>query len=113
MTTSAAVEKVAGVPVEKDKMEKRRALGRGLESLLPGPRVVAGNSAGGSAGAPINSGGGSGEQQIPRGLAPVRNDNALSDGAAGDVAATAEGAELRSGQAGAAISTFRPPSAVS
>src|SRR5437868_9766818 len=26
---------------EKDKMEKRRALGRGLASLLPGPRVVA------------------------------------------------------------------------
>ena len=27
---------------EKEKVEKRRALGRGLESLLPGPRVVAG-----------------------------------------------------------------------
>jgi ParB family transcriptional regulator, chromosome partitioning protein len=40
MTTSAAVEKVAGHPAEKEKMEKRRALGRGLESLLPGPRVV-------------------------------------------------------------------------
>src|SRR5438270_5022764 len=26
---------------EKEKVEKRRALGRGLESLLPGPRVVA------------------------------------------------------------------------
>jgi hypothetical protein len=25
---------------EKEKVEKRRALGRGLESLLPGPRVV-------------------------------------------------------------------------
>ena len=35
MTTAA--EKVAG-PAEK--VEKRRALGRGLESLLPGPRVV-------------------------------------------------------------------------
>jgi ParB family chromosome partitioning protein len=43
MTTSAA-EKVAGRPVEKkkeEKVEKRRALGRGLASLLPGPRVVA------------------------------------------------------------------------
>ena len=43
MTTSTAGN-VAG-PVdkgqaEKEKMEKRRALGRGLASLLPGPRVV-------------------------------------------------------------------------
>ena len=40
MTT--ATEKAA-VPAEKkeEKVEKRRALGRGLESLLPGPRVVA------------------------------------------------------------------------
>jgi ParB family transcriptional regulator, chromosome partitioning protein len=29
----------------KEKVEKRRALGRGLESLLPGPRVVAGTAA--------------------------------------------------------------------
>ncbi|MGO8794676.1 MAG: hypothetical protein ACLQLC_07625, partial [Candidatus Sulfotelmatobacter sp.] len=38
MTTAAA-----GHPLEKkdEKVEKRRALGRGLESLLPGPRVVA------------------------------------------------------------------------
>lgn len=28
-------------PIEKDKAEKRRALGRGLASLLPGPRPVA------------------------------------------------------------------------
>ena len=36
-----AAEKVV-VPAEKkdEKVEKRRALGRGLESLLPGPRVV-------------------------------------------------------------------------
>jgi ParB family chromosome partitioning protein len=42
MTTSAA-EKLGGhVAGEKkdEKVEKRRALGRGLESLLPGPRVV-------------------------------------------------------------------------
>jgi ParB family chromosome partitioning protein len=42
MTTSA-VEKVAGHPVvekKQEKVEKRRALGRGLASLLPGPRVV-------------------------------------------------------------------------
>jgi len=33
------------VAVEKEKVEKRRALGRGLESLLPGPRVVSPNAA--------------------------------------------------------------------
>ena len=38
MTTTAAVEKAAAKPA--DKVEKRRALGRGLDSLLPGPRVV-------------------------------------------------------------------------
>jgi len=37
MTTNTATH-VAGH--EKEKVEKRRALGRGLESLLPGPRVV-------------------------------------------------------------------------
>ena len=36
MTTTAAENRVG----ERDKMEKRRALGRGLASLLPGPRVV-------------------------------------------------------------------------
>jgi ParB family chromosome partitioning protein len=41
MTTTAA-EKLTGQSEKKDeKVEKRRALGRGLESLLPGPRVVA------------------------------------------------------------------------
>ena len=44
MTTSAA-ENMAGRTGEKEKVEKRRALGRGLESLLPGPRVVAGTAA--------------------------------------------------------------------
>ena len=38
MTTTAA-EKTAH-SAEKERPEKRRALGRGLESLLPGPRVV-------------------------------------------------------------------------
>src|SRR3981189_3704964 len=42
MTTSAAAENIAGRVGDKEKVEKRRALGRGLESLLPGPRVVAG-----------------------------------------------------------------------
>ena len=64
MTTSAAGN-VVGRAAEKEKVEKRRALGRGLESLLPGPRVVGT--------APGQSGGVSGKQQIP----PfVRNDKA-------------------------------------
>src|ERR1700686_1969304 len=58
MTTSrtAAAEKLSGVvqtsrekpadaSKDKEKAEKRRALGRGLESLLPGPRMVAGSAA--------------------------------------------------------------------
>jgi ParB family transcriptional regulator, chromosome partitioning protein len=43
MTTSAA-ESTAGRVADKEKVEKRRALGRGLESLLPGPRVVGGTA---------------------------------------------------------------------
>jgi ParB family transcriptional regulator, chromosome partitioning protein len=38
MTTAA--EKAAVPAKKEEKVEKRRALGRGLESLLPGPRVV-------------------------------------------------------------------------
>ena len=38
-------EKPAHVSKDKEKAEKRRALGRGLESLLPGPRMVAGSAA--------------------------------------------------------------------
>jgi len=41
MTTTAAENlAVRAGEKDKDKVEKRRALGRGLESLLPGPRVV-------------------------------------------------------------------------
>jgi ParB family transcriptional regulator, chromosome partitioning protein len=100
MTTTAA-EKVAGHPVEKqkeEKVEKRRALGRGLASLLPGPRVVVASTeaaalpqglkpglssaAGGTAeavpfpiSAPGGSGGGADEQQVPR---FARNDGEVS-----------------------------------
>jgi ParB family transcriptional regulator, chromosome partitioning protein len=46
MTTGTAAENLSTPVVRKEdkkeeKIEKRRALGRGLESLLPGPRVVA------------------------------------------------------------------------
>jgi ParB family chromosome partitioning protein len=95
MTTSAA-ENLAGHPVAEkkdEKVEKRRALGRGLESLLPGPRVVGP----GGAGASGQGGGDGGEQQIPfdspspigsgslrAGSHFVRNDKASSDNASRD-----------------------------
>jgi ParB family chromosome partitioning protein len=66
MTTSTA-NNLAGHPEkDKEKVEKRRALGRGLESLLPGPRVVAGTSVAPGQGAV-------GRPQIPP---SGRNDNA-------------------------------------
>ena len=71
MTVTGAEKVVEGAghsSGHKEKVEKRRALGRGLESLLPGPRVVA--PAAPSAGA----------QQIPhRSVAPVRNDMVVGD----------------------------------
>src|ERR1700722_16189583 len=75
MTTSAAVEKVAGIPVDKDKVEKRRALGRGLESLLPGPRVVAPFAKDGAGvAAPVRDSGDAGETKVPH---FVRDDKTL------------------------------------
>jgi ParB family transcriptional regulator, chromosome partitioning protein len=86
MTTSAA-ENLAGHAEKKDeKVEKRRALGRGLESLLPGPRVVVPGSAGG----PVQGGGDGGGKQVPH---FVRNDNASEDKASGDKASTDTGSE--------------------
>src|SRR5579864_3169511 len=72
MTTGAAAGNTAGRVADKEKIEKRRALGRGLESLLPGPRVVGGAApSGGAAGA---APGGSGvKPQVPH---FVRNDKA-------------------------------------
>ncbi len=66
MTTSVAAN-TAGRAGDKDKVEKRRALGRGLESLLPGPRVVAGTAT-----VPAQSGAAAGKQPGPL----VRNDKA-------------------------------------
>src|SRR5712692_3106916 len=76
MSTSAA-EKVAGQVGEKEKVEKRRALGRGLESLLPGQRVVAGTTVprAGVGGIPVHDSGAAGGQQVPH---SVRNDKPLS-----------------------------------
>jgi ParB family chromosome partitioning protein len=111
MTTVA--ENLAGQRSEKEKVEKRRALGRGLESLLPGPRVV-----------PAEGAGRAGGEQVPhRAFSPVRNDNNKNEGeavipiiqAVVDEAAEAQAdsgvvAELRSaGQPGAAVPTFPVP----
>ncbi len=72
MTTGAA-ENLAGhsaIEKKEEKVEKRRALGRGLESLLPGPRVVvAPPESRVASGAPASGGGLSGEQS-PQGLKP-------------------------------------------
>ncbi len=129
MTNTAAAEHTAGRAGEKEKVEKRRALGRGLESLIPGPRVVVG-------GVPGQSGGAAGKQQVPhfvRNDKPVSNDRSdktISNDSAGDgtavstqaasapapivIQAGVEGApaaaELRSaGQPGAAVPTQTLP----
>ena len=89
MTTAA--EKVTGHPVAEkkdEKVEKRRALGRGLASLLPGPRVVAPGSA------PPDSGG-AGEKQVPH---FVRNDKGLDGSSLREMDATRAGAPAPQGQ---------------
>jgi ParB family transcriptional regulator, chromosome partitioning protein len=116
MTTSsnAAVhtgEQDKGKPAEKpaEKMEKRRALGRGLESLLPGPRavprapVVPGPAQVGSAVG--------GEQQVPNRVSDsVRNDIASGTIPAAVENSAAEAAELRSaGRTNASAPTHAVP----
>ena len=86
---------------EKEKVEKRRALGRGLESLLPGPRAVGGAGVR-PAGTPV-------APRVPASLPQVRHDQVAGvafDGTIQAVVEGAEAAELRSaGQPGAAVST--------
>jgi ParB family transcriptional regulator, chromosome partitioning protein len=81
MTTTAAAANMAGQSgaseKEKEKVEKRRALGRGLESLLPGPRVVRPADASG-----VSTGAAS-QQQVPHRAEPVRNDISQEANAAG------------------------------
>jgi ParB family transcriptional regulator, chromosome partitioning protein len=89
MTTSAA-ENLAGQ--NKEKVEKRRALGRGLESLLPGPRVVPG--------APAQSGG---APPLRAGTHSVRNDKAPAN----DSAAHHDGAGPGSARGEAFAGTIR------
>jgi ParB family chromosome partitioning protein len=100
---------------DKEKVEKRRALGRGLESLLPGPRVVSGGvvpQAGSAARGTVPT---PSETQVPH---FVRNDTGVGEAIPGVIQAVADdaglveigaagAAELRSaGQPGAAVPTF-------
>jgi ParB family transcriptional regulator, chromosome partitioning protein len=107
MTTSTAANVAGQAEKDKEKVEKRRALGRGLESLLPGPRVVSSNPA------PMQH---SAPQQVPHRPAPVRNDipsaastapaNASNGIEDGTEAPNSTAVELRStGQPGAAVPT--------
>jgi len=68
MTITAATNSAK----DKEKVEKRRALGRGLESLLPGPRVVRPAAPADSA---ADSGGAAGQQQVP----PLRSAQGRND----------------------------------
>src|ERR1017187_8955374 len=102
MTTSAA-ENTAGR--DKEKVEKRRALGRGLESLLPGPRVVPG--------APAQSSGAAGKQQVPH---FVRDDKASSEtrvgeAFAGTIQAVVDDAAATAATAATAVPTYSDPTA--
>jgi ParB family transcriptional regulator, chromosome partitioning protein len=96
MTTSAAANttgKAGEKEKDKEKTGIRRALGRGLESLLPGPRAVPRAP---SVPAPGQSGAAAGTQQVPH---SVRNDKGEAlDGVIQAVAETAvaDDAEPRS-----------------
>jgi ParB family chromosome partitioning protein len=98
---------MTNIAVDKEKVEKRRALGRGLESLLPGPRVVAGGvvpQAGAAAreGVPTAA-----ETQVPH---FVRNDRGVGEAIPGVIQAVADDAGLvEIGEAGAAeLGSARP-----
>jgi ParB family transcriptional regulator, chromosome partitioning protein len=108
MTTSTAAENLAGhVEKKEEKVEKRRALGRGLESLLPGPRVVVSTESRvsgterGSGEAGAGGSGGVGEQQVPR---FARNDNGAEVQASEEMDAT---------RAGASAPHLEPPEVIS
>src|ERR1700731_1709019 len=105
MTTSAA-GKVAGRAGDKDKEkgEKRRALGGGLASLLPGPRVVApgqSSEADGKQQIPFDSASPSGSAALRAGTHFVRNDIALGEAVPGTIRAEVEDLGEETSRAGA------------
>jgi ParB family transcriptional regulator, chromosome partitioning protein len=93
MTTGSTAEKLAGHASEKkeEKVDKRRALGRGLGALLPGPRVVSSPESRVASEASAEGSSGVGGQQVPR---FARNDKALGD---------------REDKSGGDIGTLEPP----
>src|SRR3984957_9308643 len=103
MTTSAAGN-VAGRAGDKEKVEKRRALGRGLASLLPGPRVVApgqSSEADGKQQIPFDSASPSGSAALRAGTHFVRNDIALGEAVPGTIRAEVEDLGEETSRAGA------------
>src|SRR5258708_3718602 len=110
--------KPADVSKDREKAEKRRALGRGLESLLPGPRMVAGSAAtagdrGGTGSvrvdAPVHPSGAAAEHGVPH---FVRNDTGEGVGP-GSVAAaetaSAAAVEVRGDSQAAAVAHPQTP----
>jgi len=92
----------------KEKVEKRRALGRGLESLLPGPRVVAVVPKAQPSVEPITI------QAVVEDAAPSPPFAKNAKEGAPSSSSPAAGAELRSGgQPGAAVPTQTLPHAAS
>jgi ParB family chromosome partitioning protein len=94
---------------DKEKVEKRRALGRGLESLLPGPRVVHGTAV-----RPTNSPAGASGDAGTRGGAPAPHP-AAGEALTGTIQAvaanalpTAAASPREAGQPGAAVPTLDP-----
>jgi ParB family transcriptional regulator, chromosome partitioning protein len=113
MTITAATN-LAGSEKKEEKVEKRRALGRGLESLLPGPRVVAPaeprppfakdakDGAPGIAAPDYGTAAGGGQQVSHF----VRNDNGV-----GDMGVSAASAQMDAGRTG--VSAPHEPEVIS
>jgi ParB family transcriptional regulator, chromosome partitioning protein len=99
--TTATAGNLAGHPEkDKEKVEKRRALGRGLESLLPGPRVV-------PAAVPVPTGGADAGTRAGAPAPHSPREAAAQVAGAGVASQSGEAAELRSaGQPGAAVPTL-------
>jgi ParB family chromosome partitioning protein len=90
MTSTVAAEK------KDEKVEKRKALGRGLASLLPGPRVVTGSESrtpsAGSMNPDIPPSGHANETQSPR---LARDDKGMRDGKGTEPTASGEAGATR------------------
>jgi ParB family transcriptional regulator, chromosome partitioning protein len=105
-------EKPADVSKDKEKAEKRRALGRGLESLLPGPRMVAGSAAtavdsrgtgSGRVETPLQAGAAAAEHGVPHFVRDDRGEGAGPGRVAAAETASRAAVEVRGdSQAGAA-----------